>query len=575
MNVIEIKDLKFSYPGAKAPVLKGVDLEIEKGDFVAIIGNNGCGKSTLCKVMNGLIPHFITGDFEGSVQAAGVETRESDIGTLARKVGYVYQDFENQIVRPTVLDDASYACMNYAMKDYRERGIEALEKCGLSGREQDYIWQLSGGQTHLLALAGALSLSPEVLILDEPIAQLDPHHADTIYEILKELNEQHGKTIIVIEHHTEYIGNYCRHAVLMKDGKIKWKLPVGEALQRVEELEESDIFPPQVTRAAYRLRTEGRLAEGGKLPSTVEEGRKTFADFIYTGRKENCGEPSPAGEKEETVSCENVSVSYRSVKGEPKQIFSGLDLKLYKGEKIALIGSNGAGKSTLMKLMVGLLKPSDGKVMLKGQSVGDTRPEKLSRYVSLVYQNPEDMFIKGSIEADIAYAMKVRNEEGWQERTEELLRRFRLTELKDRDGRLLSGGQMRRASLAIGVALQPEILLLDEPTANLDIATRKEIMRTLRDMKEITDTVMIATHDMQLVCEWAERIIVLCGGRVVADGPRDAIFRDGELLRTVGIRPPEIFAMGRALDPASACYTIDDFLARFTGRAGQTREAAV
>lgn len=566
MNVIEIKDLKFSYPGAKAPVLKGVDLEIEQGDFVAIIGNNGCGKSTLCKVMNGLIPHFITGDFEGSVQAAGVETRESDIGTLARKVGYVYQDFENQIVRPTVLDDASYACMNYAMEDYRERGMEALEKCGISGKEQDYIWQLSGGQTHLLALAGALSLSPEVLILDEPIAQLDPHHADTIYEILKELNEQHGKTIIVIEHHTEYIGNYCKHAVLMKDGKIKWKLPVVEALQRVEELEESDIFPPQVTRAAYRLRKEGKLSDGGRLPSTVEEGRKTFADFIYTGRKENCGEPSPAGERKETVSCENVSVSYRSVKGEPKQIFSGLDLKLYKGEKIALIGSNGAGKSTLMKLMVGLLKPSDGKVMLKGQSVGDTRPEKLSRYVSLVYQNPEDMFIKDSIEADIAYAMKVRNEEGWQERTEELLRRFRLTELKDRDGRLLSGGQMRRASLAIGVALQPEILLLDEPTANLDIATRKEIMRTLRDMKEITDTVMIATHDMQLVCEWAERIIVLWNGRVVADGSRNEIFGNRDIVEKVGIRPPEIFSLGQAIDPDALCYTIDAFLNSFEGR---------
>ena len=258
-----------------------------------------------------------------------------------------------------------------------------------------------------------------------------------------------------------------------------------------------------------------------------------------------------------------MSVSYRSVKGEPKQIFSGLDLKLYKGEKIALIGSNGAGKSTLMKLMVGLLKPSDGKVMLKGQSVGDTRPEKLSRYVSLVYQNPEDMFIKDSIEADIAYAMKVRNEEGWQERTEALLRRFRLTELKDRDGRLLSGGQMRRASLAIGVALQPEILLLDEPTANLDIATRKEIMRTLRDMKEITDTVMIATHDMQLVCEWAERIIVLSGGRVLADGARDEVFGNRDVVEQVGIRPPEIFQMGKALDERAFCYTIDEFVQGF------------
>ena len=195
----------------------------------------------------------------------------------------------------------------------------------------------------------------------------------------------------------------------------------------------------------------------------------------------------------------------------------------------------------------------------------------------MVYQNPEDMFIRDSIEADIAYAMKVRGLPDADARTQALLERFRLAGLRSRDGRLLSGGQMRRASLAIGIALDPGILLLDEPTANLDIATRKEIMHTLEDMKQVTETVMIATHDMQLVCEWAERIIVLCGGHVVADGPRDAIFRDRRLLETVGIRPPEIFAMGRALEPGAACYTIDDFVRRFTGRApgAGVQEAAV
>ena len=146
---------------------------MEKGDFLAIVGNNGCGKSTFCKTLNGLIPHFITGEFSGKVVVDGVNTLEADVGALAQKAGYVYQDFENQIVRPTVLDDASYACLNYAMADYVERGKEALALCGLKGREDDYIWQLSGGQTHLLALAGAVSLRPEVLILDEPIAQLD------------------------------------------------------------------------------------------------------------------------------------------------------------------------------------------------------------------------------------------------------------------------------------------------------------------------------------------------------------------------------------------------------------------
>lgn len=563
MSMIEIRDLTYTYPGAETPTLRGVDLEIERGDFLAIVGNNGCGKSTLCKVMNGLIPHFIAGEFTGTVEIDGASTLESEIGELAQKVGYVYQDFENQIVRPTVLDDASYACMNYAMKDYQEKGKQALKQCGLEGREQDYIWQLSGGQTHLLALAGAVSLQPDVLILDEPIAQLDPMHADRIYEVLRELNEKYGKTIIVIEHHTEYIADYCRNVLLLKDGHVEWKLPVGEALGRVEELRSCNIFPPQVTQAAYELEQNGTLAgKGGGLPATIEDGKKVFGNLTYQ-RKEPL---SGAGEKplgEAVVSFRDVAVSYRSVKGEPRQIFRSLNLDLCKGEKIALIGSNGAGKSTLMKMMTGLLRPNAGDIRVKDVQVEDTRPERMSRYVSLVYQNPEDMFIKDSIEADISFAMQVRGEERWQERTRKLLERFHLTGLKDRDGRLLSGGQMRRASLAIGVALDPEILLLDEPTANLDIATRKEIMRTLKEMEDITETVMIATHDMQLVCEWADRIIVLYQGEVIADGNRDEIFGNQEILDTVGIRPPEIFSMARALDKKAYCYTIDEFVKGF------------
>lgn len=565
MNVIEIRDLTYTYPGASRPTLDHLNLNVEKGDFLAIIGNNGCGKSTLCKTMNGLIPHFIAGEFQGSVLVDQQDTRTMDVGRIAGKVGYVYQDFENQIVRPTVLDDASYACMNYAMPDYLERGREALRQCGLEGREQEYIWQLSGGQTHLLALAGAVSLEPDVLILDEPIAQLDPKHADLIYGVLKNLNETWGKTIIVIEHHTEYIADYCHHVALLKDGHTEWVLPSDEALRRVEELQECNIFPPQVTIAAHQMKKEGMLAEDTVLPTTIEAGKKVFDRLLYRG--EICTEWEAPGEKqketESVVSFRKVSVSYRAVKGEAKQIFRNLNLEIKKGEKIALIGSNGAGKSTLMKLMTGLIKPSEGEILLKGKGIRDTKPEALSKMISLVYQNPEEMFIKDSIERDIAFAMEARNTENWQERTKALLEQFRLTELKDRDGRLLSGGQMRRASLAIGIALNPEILLLDEPTANLDIATRKEIMRTLNEMKDITETVLIATHDMQLVCEWAERIIVLCQGKVVADGSRNEIFGNRRVLELTGIRPPEIFDMGKVLNPGAFCYTIQEFRQQF------------
>ena len=560
MSILEIKDLTFIYPGAEAPTLNHVELKIEKGDFIAIVGNNGCGKSTLCKVMNGLIPHFITGEFDGTVLADGIDTKTVEIGDLAKTVGYVYQDFENQIVRPTVLDDASYACMNYAMPDYLEKGRQALKDCGLEGKDEEYIWQLSGGQTHLLALAGAVSLEPEILILDEPIAQLDPRHADLIYGILKDLNERLGKTIIVIEHHTEYIADYCKHVVLLKEGHVEWMLPTKEALDRVEDLQASNIFPPQVTLAAYSLKQQGKLPQEWILPSTIDAGKDAFQklSFMHPEIKENKSQ----GE-EVSVSFQDISVSYRSVKGEPKKIYEHMNLELHKGEKIALIGSNGAGKSTMMKLMTGLIRPNEGQIFLKDMPAHETKPEQLSKHVSMVYQNPEDMFIKDSIEADIAYAMQVRDVENWQEKTAALLERFRLTELKERDGRLLSGGQMRRASIAIGVALRPEILLLDEPTANLDIATRKEIMRTLKDMEDVADTVMIATHDMQLVSEWAERIIVLYQGQVIADGSRNEIFGNKEVVEKVGIRPPEIFSMGKELHEDAFCYTVDEFLQSF------------
>ena len=560
MNAVEIKDLTYTYPGAAQPTLNGITLQIAQGDFLAVVGNNGCGKSTLCKVLNGLIPHFITGDFRGEVRVEGVNTLESDVGALAQKVGYVYQDFENQIVRPTVLDDASYSCLNYAFPDYLERGRAALSQCGLEGREEEYVWQLSGGQTHLLALAGAVSLQPDVLILDEPIAQLDPMHADRIYEVLRELNEKQGKTIIVIEHHTEYIADYCRHVLLMKDGRAEWMLPTREALQRVEELEACNIFPPQVTQAAHRLRAMGALPAGAPLPTTVAEGKKAFSGLV---RRSVPAERKSARTEESAVSLREVSLSYRSVKGEPRVVFDGLDLDIRKGEKVALIGSNGAGKSTLMKLMVGLLKPQEGSVSLFGASIGEKKAEDLSRQISLVYQNPEEMFIKDSIQSDISYAMRVRGEPDWEGRTDALLKRFRLEELRDRDGRLMSGGQMRRASLAIGVALEPGILLLDEPTANLDIATRREIMGVLEDMKDIIQTAVIATHDMQLVCQWAQRIIVLCGGRVAADGSRDEIFSRPDLEALVGIRPPEIFTMARSLDGEALCYTVDEFTDQF------------
>ena len=243
-----------------------------------------------------------------------------------------------------------------------------------------------------------------------------------------------------------------------------------------------------------------------------------------------------------------------------KKALTDLNLKVSEGDFITVIGGNGAGKSTIMKLLVSLLKPSSGSIFINGRCTDKLKSEQLSSDISMVYQNPEDMFIRDCIEDDISFAMKARNIPDWKTKTFQLLDRFHLTQLRKRDGRLLSGGQMRRASLAIGIALNPPILLLDEPTANLDLATRKEIIRTLSEIKDITRTVMIATHDMQLVCDWADRIIVLSHGNVIADGSRDEIFTNRSVMEEAGIKAPEIFSMGRAISPDILTYTIDEFI---------------
>ena len=565
-NLIEIKNLYFNYPSQENYQLEEINLTIEDGEFVAIVGNNGTGKSTLCKLLNGVIPHFIDGDVSGSLKINGVETVDSTVSDLAHTIGYVYQDFENQLIRPKVLDDAAFSCLNNGLEDYVERGMEALELTGLEGQSDEYIWQLSGGQKHLLALAGMTALRPDILILDEPIAQLDPYHALKTYDVLKRFNKELGKTIVVIEHHTDFIGKYCDSVIFMKDNRIQWKLPVNEALVRVEELMEGSIFPPQITQAAHQLaQLSGRNAV--TLPINHDQGKNYFKEYALQTVEKNMHSVRTK-QDDAMIYLKDVSLSYDMIKGDKKPIFDSLNLTINKGERVALIGNNGAGKSTLLKLLTGLIKPDSGEIELDGKDIIRLKPEQISDTISYVYQNPENMFIDDSIKRDIAFSMKTRNIKGHKERTEALLRQFDLVELAERDGRLLSGGQMRRASLAIGVALNPQIMLLDEPTANLDIATRKSITKTLDDLKDSLETTIIATHDMQLVAEWANRIVVLHEGKVIGNGTREEIFHDETLLQLAGIDPPEIFKLAKSMNSDASIYTVDQFVDQLQKKEG-------
>lgn len=620
--VIQISSVSFTYPGSEQPVLNGASLALNPGSFTAIIGGNGSGKSTLCKLFNGLIPHYYSGDFEGEVRVAGLSAQDSTVAELSRKVGYVYQDFENQLVRPTVLDEACFAPLNYGLPDYRARATRALELCGLTPLATRFIWELSGGQKHLLALAGALSLEPDILIVDEPVSQLDPQHARQVYEVLRRLHRIYGKTIIVIEHHAEFIADYCHDVCLIEQGRVVWQLPVHEALNRLDDLHRLGIQPPEVTQTAAALTALQRASLHGAehkqqdtvaslqgnhfnqqgavdflqrgqrnqqdplallqsnqsnqqgettYPITTEEARLYFGRMLsapielFGQHKQQEPPPQaslPIAESGTVISLKQAALTYRTIRKTDHPVLGGVSLNIAEGERIALVGNNGAGKSSLLRLIAGIAKPTAGTVSVLGQDTRSVSLEQLSRDVAFVFQNPEDMFIEDSVYKEIAHCLNKRSYEGAEATVERMLRAFRLEELRERDARLLSGGQQRRVSLAIGAATTPAVMLLDEPTANLDLATREELISTLQELEQHVRTVLIATHDMQLVSRWATRVIVLHEGSVAADGTAAEVFADTALIQRAGLALTQTMELSAGLNLRPHCSDPAELAAR-------------
>ena len=573
---IVVDDLTFRYPGSDDPVLCDASVTIEPGEFTAVVGGNGSGKTTLCKTFNGLIPQFFEGRFDGRVTVAGTDTRESDVAELSRHVGYVFQDFENQLVQSTVREDVEFAPLNHGLDDYAERATRALETVGLADLDDRFIWELSGGQQHLVALASVLAMDPEFVVVDEPAAQLDPHNARKTYEQLRWLHEAHDKTVVVIEHHSEFVADYCDDMVLVSEGGVAWKAPVEEGLNRLDDLLAHDIHPPQVTGIADDLPAGSGTTPDGRYPVTVDEAAATFpAPTAGRGRPRTAADGGrgdsrtaadggadavrspPGGCGEPLVELTNVEHGYPTLREGYNRVLDGLDLTFCAGERVALVGANGAGKSTLLRLITGLESPDGGTVSVLGRDTSETLPEELADDTVYIHQNPEEMFVEDTVRKDVAYYLESRGADDVDDRVDEILDHLDLENLADRDGRLLSLGQQRRASLGIGLATDPTIVLLDEPTGSLDLQSRREVTRMLGKAESRVETVLVASHDLQLVASWADRVIVMGESGVLADAPPAAVFDDPELLAGTGLRPPQVVELSDRLDVDPPALTAD------------------
>jgi len=498
--VIELQRMGVTYADESRPVLSGVDLTIPEGELVLVVGRTGSGKTTLLRALNGLVPHFSGGTLHGRVVVDGRDTREYRPRDLADVVGYVSQDPLAGFVSDTVEDELAYGMesLGLAADVMRKRVEETLDLLGLAEVRNRPVADLSGGQQQRVAIGSVLASHPRILVLDEPTSALDPLAAEEVLATLQRLVDDLALTVVLAEHRLERVVQYADRMVLVPgDGR-----PVVSGTP-TEVLRDAPVAPPVVEL--------GRIAGWDPLPLSVRDARRAAGPL----RSRLAGlEPRQRGTArgEPVATADHLVMSYGRIPA-----LRGVSTRLVRDEVVALMGRNGAGKSTLLKALVGMRRPSGGTVNVEGLHPADLRPEVLLRHVGMVPQVPADLLYASSVGRECTQADRdARVPSGT---TVELLRRLSPGVPLDRHPRDLSEGQRLTLALAIVLAARPPLLLLDEPTRGLDYTAKHRLVEILRELADAGHAVLLATHDVELVAEVANRVLVIAEGELVADGP--------------------------------------------------------
>jgi energy-coupling factor transport system ATP-binding protein len=499
--VIDFDRVGVTYSGALAPVLDDVTLHIAEGELCLVIGRTGSGKSTLLRAINGLVPHFTGGRLTGRVVVDGRDTRTHRPRDLADVVGVVGQDPPAGFVTDVVEDELAYGMESLGLPHdvMRKRVEETLDVLGLSAVRQRPLAALSGGEQQRVAIGSVLTTHPRVLVLDEPTSALDPQAAEEVLATLTRLVHDLGLTVVLAEHRLERVVQYADRIVLVPgDGE-----PVVAGTTE-EVMATSPLAPPVVEL--------GRLAGWSPLPLSVRDARRrasVLRERLVPHRPTQNAAAATSGTP--LAQLRAVVVSYRGIAA-----LRGVDLTLRAGEVVALMGRNGAGKSTLLSALVGLVTPASGRITVGGQVPADTGVRTLMRSVGLVPQEPGDLLYADSVAAECRLADEDAGVPSGNCRA--LFERLAPAVPDDRHPRDLSEGQRLTLALAIVLTARPSLILLDEPTRGLDYGAKRRLISALRSLAAEGLGVFLATHDVELVAEVSNRVVVLGDGEIVADG---------------------------------------------------------
>ena len=591
MPLLELKDVSFKYvnrnkddslDSSKAHdstlALKDVSLSIESGEFVGIIGPSGSGKTTLASLFSGAIPHHYSGELSGSVKIAGQDTKNLALTNIACLIGSVIQDIDAQMVAANVEDEILFGLENFgvAHSEIPSRIDEALQIVGISDLRNRDLDTLSGGQKQKVAIAAILALKPKVMVLDEPTCALDPVSSKMIFSILKDLNKNFGITVVVIEQKVALLSEYCKRLVVLSNGTLSLDLPVSQALKNMDLLYSIGINYPRTTHLVNDLQSKN-VCSKSDLPVSVEDTVNTIVNMINSGKslvshddshsefdnsecdsnksavagdfsnESQVSKQSSTHQPEQNtspcLSLKNVSFSYPSGISALKNV----SFEAYAGELVTLVGRNGAGKTTVTKLINGLLKASSGNIFIDGKDTSNMKISQIAHYVSTLFQNPDRQLCKDTVLEEVAFSCILLGE-SVKDANDHAMQVIEKLNLDPKASPfMLSRGQRQMVALAATVVTKPKILVLDEPTCGLDYMECLRIMQVVEDLRDHGCCIIMVCHDMEVVLDFATRLIVVNDGKILEDGSISCVFENNAICDEAALCAPLLCAVSQGL----------------------------
>lgn len=543
--IVEFQRVTYTHYAKTEPALLDIDFTIKRGSFTLLVGPSGSGKSTLCQMLNGIIPHVLGGEMTGKIIVNGQDVSQTQVQNLASSVGLLFQDPEWMFATLQVEDEVAFGPENLRAlpSEIQRRVDEALDYVNLTPLRKNLVWALSGGQIQRLGLATVLAMQTPLIVLDEPTANLDPATTHAVHQLILRLR-QDGKTVILVTKDLDEFIAEADDLILLAEGRV---LAQGSPRDVVEKhgslMLDLGVWLPEPTEIGLRLKKEG-LIDRKPVPLTVGEAAEMLACASF---KQVANKTEQLALGEVLVRAEDVRFSYNK----RSQALTGVSFDIRQGEIAAIVGQNGAGKSTLSKLLVGLLRPSGGRLTLFGREARQWHVQDLANGVALVFQNPEHQFLSDTVREELEYSLLAQGIDDQQEvdrRVQTMLERLEITESSESHPFSLSAGSKRRLGVAtMLVGGRARLLIVDEPTYGQDKRLTERLMDLINSLRREGITVLMITHDMRLVDAHIDRAIVMANGEKIFDGAPGELFQQPDVVERAALRPTALRRLVDAL----------------------------